>query len=567
MLSELSWLARLKRTYIGNATATRDLRIQLRGSRAAVLFTIYLIVMTCVLGLVYSESMNRGNGQISLAGAQSNLQSFYYTTLASLAIVITLVAPSMGAFAIVSEKQRRSLDLVFSAPTEPKYYLVGKLISAYRYVWMLLVLSLPFCAVSVTLGGTTWGQLFITFLMYSFYGMVCVSLGLLLSTLCSKVLPAIIWTYAALACYLLATLPLLALNGFGGSSSSPFGQISPFSTLNPATYSFIADQSWPVFGREIPTWILSILLHLVIVKLIVLAAGSLLAPGSSKEIRGLRVHGLIYTGAITYLIGLNIDPIFRGMMLSGVTSGRVSATERIQMIHGRTLFGLLFLLGLMVVPYLASFGFNDLRRHRPDGLFKIKQIFTGRPSGHLPYLLLLFFTCVVTYLWGVVSGSSTSISGLFGVSRGSMGIPIGAVTTLQLTSLDFWMYVLLALDLWIIAFFVGWFIVGKKPILSRGRTYSLFFFVLCLILPTALFAIVAPEDARSGTGIWLVNPIAGVVSDFEFSRIAGPQALALVCICVILIAVTMPLVAKQSSINLERAPEANHDSNEKIPTV
>ena len=154
MNGELSWLASLKRTYIGNATATRDMRVQLRGGRAAIFFTLYLVVMTVVLLLIYSGSLGE-DGQYNLAMAQGRLQDFYNQTLLLLAVVISLVAPSMGAFAIVSEKQRRSLDLVFSAPTEPKYYLVGKLISSFRYVWLVLVLSLPFCAVSVTLGGTT----------------------------------------------------------------------------------------------------------------------------------------------------------------------------------------------------------------------------------------------------------------------------------------------------------------------------------------------------------------------------------------------------------------------------
>ena len=244
-----------------------------------------MVVMTVVLLYIYNQSLG-ADGQYSLATAQSRLQEFYYDTLGMLAVVITLVAPSMGAFAIVSEKQRRSLDLVFSAPTEPKYYLVGKLISSYRYVWLLLVLSLPFCAVSVTLGGTTWSQLFITFFLYSMYGLVCVSFGLLMSTLCNKVLPAIIWTYAALACYLIATFALTA-----ASSASSYGSflksVNPIFSLNPVCYSFVADQTWPVFGHEVPTWILSTFMHLLVVKFIVLAAGSLLAPGNSKEIRGL----------------------------------------------------------------------------------------------------------------------------------------------------------------------------------------------------------------------------------------------------------------------------------------
>ena len=554
MTGELSWLANVKRTYFGNATATRDMRIQLRGSRAAFLFTTYLIVMSIVLLMVYSSSLGE-EGRYSLASAQDRLQSFYYVTLGSLATVITLVAPSMGAFAIVSEKQRRSLDLVFSAPTEPKYYLVGKLISSYRYVWLLLVLSLPFCAVSVTLGGTTWSQLFITFLLYSFYGMVCVSFGLLMSTLCSKVLPAIIWTYAALACYLLITGAF-----FGTSMASArgsFASLNPLVSLFPATYSFVADQSWPVFGHEVPTWILTIIVHLVVVKFIILAAGSMLAPGNSKEIRSLRIHGLIYCGGITYLISLVVFPLIQMMVGTGAFSG----TNQAQLIHGRVAFGILFVIGLMIVPYLASFGFNDLRRHRPDGVFNIRQTFSGRPSGNIPYLILLFGITVVAYLFGAVNNGPAGTFIPFVPPGSTSASTTPASYDLKPFSGAFMMYIYLAASIWILAFILGWFGVCKKAILSRGRTVSLFFFVLGIILPTALFAILAPEESRTATGIWYLNPVAGVICDFPAANITGFHATALILIAVLLIVLTVPQVGIQSKQSLEPRKEDVNDSN------
>lgn len=546
MTSELSWLHQLKRTYIGNATATRDFRIQLRGSRAAVLFTLYLVLMAFVLLMVYSSSIGE-EGRYSLATAQSSLQTFYYVTLGALGIVISIVAPSMGAFAIVTEKQRRSLDLVFSAPTEPKYYLVGKLISSYRYVWLLLVLSLPFCAVSVTLGGTTWGQLFITFLLFSVYGLVCVSFGLLLSTLCSKALPAIIWTYLSIGCYFVGTFMLLALSAFSGHSS-PLTQVNPFSSLNPFTFPFVSDQTWPVFGREVPTWILSIILQLLVVKFVILSAGSLLAPGNSKEIRGLRIHGLVYTAAITYLIGFTIDPSFRSTFTGGPEAG-MSLNQVLQIYHGRSIFSILFFIGLIVVPYLASFGFNDLRRHRPNGFFNIKHTFSGRPAGHLPYLIVLFLVCVIAYVWGVRSAANAT--SFIPFSRSSSSITPETVESLNPFSKNFLMYLLITFDLWVLGFLIGWFVCSRTPILSRGRTFALFFFVLGIILPTALFAIISPEDYRTATGLWAFNPVAGAICELSSAGITGIHGLALLCLCVIVAALTVPNVMKQSSRNLE----------------
>ena len=545
MSGELSWLAGVKRTYIGNATATRDMRVQLRGGRAVVLFTIYLVIMTFVLLMVYNGSLGSEGGQVSLALAQSRLQSFYTATLTSIGVVITLVAPSMGAFAIVSEKQRRSLDLVFSAPTEPKYYLVGKLISSYRFVWLLLVLSLPFCAVSVTLGGTTWSQLFITFLLYSMYGLVCVSFGLLMSTLCNKVLPAIIWTYAALACYWLFTGGLVAV-GMASTFSGPFGStptINPIFSLNPYCYPIVAGQSWPIFGREIPSWLLSIFMHLVIVKFIILGAGSMIAPGNSKEIKGLRVHALLYTSAIFFLFAMSFAPFFSSMNYSGqvLAFGNFRTEDASQVYHGRALFTLLFVLGIIVVPYLASFGFNDLRRHRPDGIFNIRQTFTGRPSGNIPFLCLLFGLSTLAYgLGGLYKpGTSFGLAAAFG-SRSSRA-PIVEFSPL---SWSFMMYAFLIFAIWATAYFLGWYSSSRKPVLSRGRTISLFFFILGIILPTALFSILAGDDSRSASGVWSLVPVAGVLSDISASKMAAIHGAILTCITVLLIMITIPRMTK-----------------------
>lgn len=544
MNPELSWFANFKRVYFGNATATRDMRVQLRGSKAAVMFTIYLAVMAFVLLMVYYSSLGDDN-RYSLASAQSTLQAFYYETLVALGVVVTLAAPSLGAFAIVSEKHRRSLDLVFSAPTEPKYYLVGKLISSFRYVWLLLVLSLPFCAISVTLGGTTWGQLIITFFLFSLYGLVCVSFGLLMSTLCSKVLPAIIWTYTAILFYWLLGLGTISLTGFSGGSLS---RINPFSSFLPVTFPFVADQTWPVFGREVPTWILTTVLHLVLVKLIILAAGSLLAPGTSKEIRNLRIHGLIYTGAFSALLGYSAESQVRSALhtISGTPAFLTETARNYNIAQGRILFGILFLIGILVVPYLAGYGFNDLRRHRPSGFFNIREFFTGRPSGHLPYLIVLGFVGTLGYIIGTISNYSQITS---------------PDVTLQVFTPEFLMSLLLIANIWYLGLVIGFYVCGKVPQVSRGRTVSLFFFILGLILPTAFFAIVAPDDQRQAAGVWVFNPMTGILSDFNYAKITLVHGLALTCISVILTVLTLPRIQKQSSIQPEKLIEAADDRN------
>jgi hypothetical protein len=388
-----------------------------------------------------------------------------------------------------------------------------------------------------------------------------VSFGLLMSTLCNKVLPALIWTYAALACYLALTGSLIAV---GASASGSLTDINPVFSLNPVCYSFIADQTWPVFGREIPTWILSIVIHLLVVKFVVLGAGSMIAPGDSKEIRGLRIHSVLYSAALFFLVAMCIGPFFAGIFSSGsalVPSG-MKVSDTLQIFHGRALFGLLFGLGIIVVPYLSSFAYNDLRRHRPDGTFKIKETFSGRPSGHLPFLCVLFIGSALAYcLGGWYSIGLTSF-----MAFASRSLP-GVGTDFNPVSPYFLMYVFLAFTIWLTAYLLGWYSSSRKPVLSRGRTISLFFFVLGIILPTALFSILAESDRGIATGVWFLNPVAGVLSDIPAARMSGIHGAILLCIAVLLTIVTIPKVAKQIALNPDLRSEDRHDINETIPAV
>jgi len=521
---------RLRRTYFGNATATRDQRVQLRGSKAVVLFTLYLIIMALVLYIAYDSAI--GYSSRSLATAQSNLQGFYWATIACLGVVVTIVAPAVGAFAIVTERQRRSLDLVFSAPVEPKFYLVGKLISAYRYVWLLLILALPFCAVSVTLGGTTWIQLFITFLLFSFYGLICVAFGLLLSSMSSRPIPALCWTYCAIGAYwfftfYLAMTGFMAISGFGGSSSSPFSNVSFFTALCPLTFPFQGGQSTLILGREFPIWLVSIVEHLLVIKIIILAAGSIMSPSDGREIKSLRIHGLIYFGVVAVLIGWGVSAGAQAAFSSGPTL--TNPTQNVSSIFGRALAGVLCVTGICIVPYLSTFGQNDYRRFRFNGLFNIRKMFTGTVAGNLPYLITFALVGVVGFLAGTTAdlGSVRSF--------GPTGTRVKITGASLLVQPMFLIYLLLALGIWTLMWSCGILSAAKHQNISRARTVSLFSLVAIALVPTFFLSIISPESLEKVEGLWKLNIIASLFCNVEYSGYAAIHGVALLVISAILI--------------------------------
>lgn len=499
-----------RQTYFGNPIATRDLRVQLRGNRSVILFSIYLILMTVILLLAYDGAVGMQEGGRSLAFAQDSLQSFYYTTQGCLAAIVVLVAPAIGSFAVVLEKQRRSIDLIFTAPVEPRTYFVGKLLSTYRFVWLLLILSLPFCAVSVTLGGVTWSQLFVTFLLYSFFGLVCVAIGLLISTVCEKLTQALIYTYLAVAGYVFVLTILLA-QGYLGRGATV---VAPIQTLHPFLFGTLAEMKTNLGPIEVPAWVMSIVMQLLVVKLLILGAGTALSPSDSKNPLKLRTYGLVYLAAVFYLLGQSNDSIVRPIVSGYSSSGSGLTTE---VASGRLFCGFLFFFTLLFVPFLSTFGNDALKRSRFDGWFKIRNIFRPVPSGSLPYVLCLYLTCLVGYALGANSGG--------------LAIPFRGTTTgtsafswQTVVNLDFAQYVLMAISLGVMTHSIGFLGSSKRQVIAQGRSAALVITLLVLLIPSFILFTYAATWGKLPSA-WYFTQV-GTLADSTLNRI--PLALSVV---------------------------------------
>ena len=94
------WAKESFRTYVGNATAVRDYRSQIRGNRALVLLTLYLTLLLLLTGMIYTMStgyMSSGYNDGSISYVQYQLSQFYNYILMLLAGFIAFVTPALSA--------------------------------------------------------------------------------------------------------------------------------------------------------------------------------------------------------------------------------------------------------------------------------------------------------------------------------------------------------------------------------------------------------------------------------------------------------------------------------------
>lgn len=129
--------------------------------------------MIAIGGLIYWSLTSERS--MSVAQAQDQLRWFYTWIIGLLGAVMMLVAPVLTATAIPAERQNQSFDLLFSSPLELKHFLVGKMISSFRFTAILLFLSMPIASICVLLGGATWTDIACAFLSLLAIGIILTS--------------------------------------------------------------------------------------------------------------------------------------------------------------------------------------------------------------------------------------------------------------------------------------------------------------------------------------------------------------------------------------------------------
>lgn len=378
-----AWLLEQKRSYFGNAGSVRDFRTQLRGNRAPIYFSLYLFVLFLFAIIAYAAIEMQGNRSVS--ELQGMLYGYYQSILATLEGLVILIAPILTATSIVSEHQRRSMELIQSSPVTPKYFFVGKLVSGYRYVWMLLALSLPVTATCVVLGGASWSEVLEAYLVLSLHALVFTAIALPIGMMANKAVGAVLWSliavggYAGLANVIGWAQSMSAMGSMfmGGSSR----EMPPWIMLAPFSSNLALGTHCTLWGVQVPNWILAIGLHLIIVRLIILGAGSAMGRYGAAETKSLRIAGLVVLCLVSFSIAYFTSSTFSGF---GMPAG---GNDPDGFIPGAFYF-ILSLLLIPFVPHLLCWSSYSERKFGPDRPWVFRSVLKGGSGGGIPFVTL-----------------------------------------------------------------------------------------------------------------------------------------------------------------------------------
>src|SRR5690606_30229381 len=134
-----------------NPVTVKELRSRMRGRRAFVVLTIYLLLMSGFVSLVYLGYASASNSPFGpdprLAG-----KTIFATVVGVQVLLVIYIGPSFTAGAITGEKERQTYNLLRTTLLPARSFVTGKSLSPLIYVFLLILTAILLQTLALNLG-------------------------------------------------------------------------------------------------------------------------------------------------------------------------------------------------------------------------------------------------------------------------------------------------------------------------------------------------------------------------------------------------------------------------------
>ena len=196
-----------------NPIIIREMRGRMRGWRAFVVLTGYLILLSCLAGSVYAISYQTGSTSYGLNTPTLQYgvvmgKAIFSSTVILLLVVISFIAPAFTADAIAGERERQTYEILLVTPMRARQIVGGKLGAVFLFLLLLILASLPIQSLAFLFGGVELIEVFIAALGLLVTALAFGALGLYISSRSGTTMIAIVKTYGLVILFIYA-LPIV----------------------------------------------------------------------------------------------------------------------------------------------------------------------------------------------------------------------------------------------------------------------------------------------------------------------------------------------------------------------
>jgi ABC-type transport system involved in multi-copper enzyme maturation permease subunit len=189
-----------------SAIIVKELRGRMRGRRAFIVLTLHVLLLTLFAWMfqrLNEESIgNQGfGGQVTYASASIG-RGIFIGLIMLQSLMVAVLAPASTSGAISSEREHQTLELLAVTPISSLAIVLGKLLSALAWVFVLILASIPVTALVFVYGGVAPDDMLRAYLVLFATVIGLGSVGIFFSTLTRR-------TGAATGLTFVTTLALL----------------------------------------------------------------------------------------------------------------------------------------------------------------------------------------------------------------------------------------------------------------------------------------------------------------------------------------------------------------------
>ena len=211
------------------AVGVKELRGRVRGRRAFVVLTLYLLFLAAfawawelVAERAYAQSSSLQGSSAAFTSALVGQEVFGALVLVETLLVVFL-APAFTSGAISLEREKQTLDMLAATPISSLAIVVGKLLSALAYVFLLIAASIPLTAIVFVFGGVGPDDVLRAYAVLIVSALGLGSLGLFISAAMQRTQGATVVTFFTVLFLTLGTMfGVLFWNTMSGVNTGSF---------------------------------------------------------------------------------------------------------------------------------------------------------------------------------------------------------------------------------------------------------------------------------------------------------------------------------------------------------
>lgn len=180
-----------------NPVTVKELRGRMRRGRVYIIISVYLLMMSVLVGLAYLGFSSAANSVGNSGMLQSVGKTVFGIVVGVEMMMVCFVAPALTAGAISSERERQTFDLLRTTLLPARSLVTGKLVSALFFLLLLLLVGLPLQSLASLFGGVSVEEVLVSFLLLAVTALAFSAIGLLISSLMRSTLASTVISYVA----------------------------------------------------------------------------------------------------------------------------------------------------------------------------------------------------------------------------------------------------------------------------------------------------------------------------------------------------------------------------------